>query len=739
MSNAAPAAVLPANAAVASATPRSTYYPHIDGLRAVAVLAVIIYHLHGAWLPGGFAGVDVFFVVSGFVVSASVGHWNRGGFAAFLGYFYSRRVQRIAPALIVCLLATSLASTLFIPTAWLSTANEKTGLYAFFGLSNYFLATHRENYFSPTTDFNPYTHTWSLGVEEQFYLLFPLLFFAWTLSLRGRRLSTTLFALGLATSMLWAWWLARSDASAAFYLITTRFWELGAGVLLYQGLALCGRRFDAPPRAVTWWSAGGAWLALAVLAVGMLQSRPGQYPLPGALYPVLGTLGLLGFLHGREPRGLLLRTLGSRIAVYVGRISYSLYLWHWAVFVLMRWTFGLESVACRIAALALTFALAAASYHVVEQPLRYSARLRRWPRRGVIVAGLLTVAASCWLSTQLIALRPSLSLNTVVRHTADWYPAAVTSSPQQPDCRLGTQVTNIAGGFLVTYTRSSCAAPAEPVPRVFVIGDSHTMAYTSMLTEYVVQTGASVLLYNNGGCPFLSLQPEREGGACPANAAAASSDMLQRAQAGDVLFLPSLRLARFSNQFAATEEKRTWDAMTGSDALARRRAAEAPAIAALQPLIAKGMRVVLEAPKPVFRAPPFRCADWFNRGNPICQPGLSMPRETLERFRRPVLDGFDRIAAALPAVSVWDPLPILCPGSTCEVQHEARPLYFDGDHLSAYGSRLLLPHFERYLATVTAPAPASQPASVAATIARNGFDPADSDGEQPAAAHSMSH
>ena len=139
-------AAVSANGYLATATPvidalrttpiASTHVPHIDGLRAIAVLAVIVYHLNETWLPGGFAGVDVFFAISGFVVSASVGNWNRGGFGAFLGYFYARRMQRIAPALIVCLLLVGIASTMFIPLAWLSNANEQTGLYAFFGLSN---------------------------------------------------------------------------------------------------------------------------------------------------------------------------------------------------------------------------------------------------------------------------------------------------------------------------------------------------------------------------------------------------------------------------------------------------------------------------------------------------------------------------------------------------------------------------------------------------------------------------
>lgn len=153
------------------------YYPHIDGLRALAVLAVIIYHLDPGWLPGGFTGVDVFFVISGYVVSASLAKRDNSTFARFTLHFYARRFVRILPALLACLLATSVASTLFIPKAWLSEANEWTGLAAFFGVSNIVLALNQDAYYSPRAEFNPFIHTWSLGVEEQFYLLFPLVFF----------------------------------------------------------------------------------------------------------------------------------------------------------------------------------------------------------------------------------------------------------------------------------------------------------------------------------------------------------------------------------------------------------------------------------------------------------------------------------------------------------------------------------------------------------------------------------
>ncbi|HBZ93769.1 MAG TPA: acyltransferase, partial [Pseudomonas sp.] len=204
------------------------YYPYIDGLRALAVLSVLVYHLHGPWLPGGFVGVDVFFVISGFVVSASIASFKGQGLWQFLAYFYARRIRRIFPALIACLLITSLASALFIPSIWLSEVNQRTGIYAFFGLSNFILAQTGRDYFAPTTEFNPYTHTWSLAVEEQFYLVFPFLFLAWLSGPRGRKLSVLLFAATAAASVVLAGWQSQANPTQAYFLTPARFWELAA-------------------------------------------------------------------------------------------------------------------------------------------------------------------------------------------------------------------------------------------------------------------------------------------------------------------------------------------------------------------------------------------------------------------------------------------------------------------------------------------------------------------------------
>lgn len=674
------------------------YLPHIDGLRALAVLSVIVYHLDAAWLPGGFTGVDIFFAISGFVVSASVDRLPRVGAGAELLRFYARRLRRIAPALIVCLLATALASMLFIPVSWLSETSEKTGRMAFFGLSNWVLAATGNDYFSPRTDFNPYTHTWSLGVEEQFYLLFPLLFLVWSRCRRGWGLA--LFGLATLASMGHAWWQARVPGNeiAAFYLTTTRFWQLGLGVLLYQLLAMRSRRdgsawFDTGvplPRVVR---SGLMALAMASVAFGLWHARPGHSPWIDGLWPVLGTLGLIALLH-RHQRGLG-RVLTMPVVVLVGRWSYSLYLWHWPVLVVLRWTVGLESAGSKLFGLLLTFGLAAASYRWVETPWRHG-RLQDWRHGRIVVAGIAALALAAALQAALVAATPYLSLSTVSRHPLDWYAYARGMRKQFPHCRQVSQNREIEGVLVRKFMRGKCTLPPGTGRQLFVVGDSHAVAYNELLRRYAVLDGGPVHLYAVGGCAVAGLQGGANAG-CEASVRASLADVQALARPGDVLLLPGLRVPRIAEQDRVLDVQANLDRVNSAEAARARQRDVAATVALLRPLDEGGVRVVFEAPKPVLPAPPYRCSDWFNRGNAICAGGLSTDRQQMEAYRRPALDALQAIVAALPHASLWDPLPLLCERQRCSALRDGRPLFFDADHLSGYGNRFLLPPLREHL------------------------------------------
>lgn len=674
------------------------YYPHVDGLRAIAVVAVIFYHLNPSWLPGGFTGVDVFFVISGYVVSASVARSSSfGGWKGVLG-FYARRMRRIMPALVVCLLATGLLSTLLIPESWLSETSGKTGRMAFVGLSNWVMAGTGNDYFSPRSEFNPYTHTWSLGVEEQFYLLFPLLFMAWSKGGRGRGLSMLLFGLATAGSLLFAISRALQGGQeiASFYQTTTRFWQLGAGVLLFQMLDM--RRHVTGESRLT-----GPWPGLlqlgsaSVLAYGLWAARPGHSPWIDGLWPVLGTLGLLALLH-RSAAGWVGSSLSAQPMLVIGRMSYSLYLWHWPVFVLFRWTFGLDSLLAGALALVSTAVLAWVSWRWVEQSLRFGRRWRgsdlRWVAGGVVVLLL-----GMGLQKQLERAAKHISLSTVSRHPLDWYPYAKGLQKEFPDCELVVSRLPVTGGQVQQFERGSCAAGRGVERRLFVAGDSHVLAYREMLRRLVLLDGGQVRVYANAGCALIGLQGRQPGDpGCAAYVRHSLADVATQARAGDVLFLPGLRVPRLVEQYELLDQQHVLAAVRSEEAAAARKAEVYGAIAALKPLADRGVRIVLEAPKPVLPAPPFRCSDPFNRGNPICVNGMVVTRERMEALRAPALSSLQQVAQALPGASVWDPLPVLCTGGSCQPGQAGKPLYFDGDHLSGHGNRVLLPSFRSHLA-----------------------------------------
>ncbi|MBR8122262.1 acyltransferase [Burkholderia multivorans] len=666
---------------------------YIDGLRAIAVLSVVIYHLNGSWLPGGFAGVDVFFVISGFVVAMSVSELGPLDLHRFLAYFYARRLVRITPALVVMLLATFFASALFIPEAWLSSSNQKTGLFAFLGLSNFVLSFNSGNYFSPIAEFNPFTHTWSLAVEEQFYLLFPWMFVPW---LRGKRIqSIGLFLIAVGASIACSMWLGRTDETTAFYMMWSRFWELGAGVLLFQFMHARGHSFNSASPSNKVFSIL-ADLGLLTLIAGLVLARPAAAPFPACVLPVVGTAVVLGILHGRRG-GIAYALLTCKPLRFIGAISYSLYLWHWPVFVLFRWTTGLESHNQQLVALLLTAVFSVLSYRFVEQPPRRMARVA--PKAGMIAAGLGLVASGYLASAAIAANQPAISLSTVTRHMDLWYPEGPSVVRTANGCSVAASSRGFDGGMVFIYERSGCEAVPTFAHSVFVLGDSHAMAYTGMLKQFVALSGAAVYAYNVGGCPFISLQPRIPGrdDTCKKFGDAAIADVMSKIKQGDVVFLASLRLPRMVDQWAVFGVESAKSNMFSRSAQEGRDRAVQDAIPILSELAQRGARIIFEAPTPMLESIPYRCSDPFNRNNPICAKGMSVSKSLLEDLRAPILDSYDRMAREVPNISVWDPMPILCPDGECHAFRDGKPLLFDGDHLSYFSNMLLLPSFSAFL------------------------------------------
>src|SRR5690606_16440076 len=369
------------------------YLPEVDGLRALAVVAVVLYHLDPAWVPGGYVGVDVFFVISGFLITRIITDEHTRGEFGFAS-FYLRRIRRIAPAALAMVLATLFAGSLLLLPEDLERL-VVSALWTVFQAANVFFWLHLDTgYFAASSKEEPLLHAWSLGVEEQFYLLWPVLL-ALLLSsrLRGRAL---LALLGLAAAA--SFWLAQASLETApkfaYYMLPARAGELLTGAVLALALRRTGMRVLPARLADVIGAAGLAAVLWAMAALSPTSAFPGLRALP----PVLGSAALILAACAGSP--LVRMVFAWRPMVWIGLLSYSLYLWHWPVLAYARYFF-VERPGGRVLAVAVVVfvLLAWASYRWIETPARH------WDASGACQVGWLLIVPAVTVALLAIGVR----------------------------------------------------------------------------------------------------------------------------------------------------------------------------------------------------------------------------------------------------------------------------------------------------------------------------------------------
>ena len=378
----------------------------IEGLRAVAILAVVLYHAHLGAVPGGYVGVDVFFVISGYLITDHLWREVRDRRRISFSAFYGRRIRRLLPASFLVLAVTAVASAAILPPL---TARSvlRDGVACALYVGNYRFALLQTNYLTASAAPSPFQNYWSLGVEEQFYLIWPavLLFASLAWSRRARRhagrrerppsRATAAAVLGViaVASCAFSVWLTNASEPWAFFSLPTRAWELAVGGLIALGAPLIARMRG---RALLGWIG----LGLVAWSVATFTSST---PFPGtaALVPVLGAAAIIA--AGTGPRTAhgpvqILRTSPMQV---VGRVSYSWYLWHWPMLILVPVALGHAlSLAQNLSVAAISFVVATATFVLVERPVRLSSWLSTAPRRSLRLGAALTFAAvgACVLS-----------------------------------------------------------------------------------------------------------------------------------------------------------------------------------------------------------------------------------------------------------------------------------------------------------------------------------------------------
>ena len=650
--------------------PHLDYRPEVDGLRAIAVLAVVLYHFGVGGLGGGFVGVDIFFVISGFLIGGLL--WKeldeRGG--VDLGRFYLRRVRRLAPAyLAMAIVSTIAAWVILLPFEFREFGKHLIA--ATVWLSN--VQFWREaGYFDVAADSKVLLHTWSLSVEEQFYVVLPILLILLKFS---RRISGAVVGAAWAASLLACIAVTPGDPVATFFLFPFRAWELLTGVLLALWMRRGNRGADilAPT-------------GLALILVSILFVQSDGFPGWQALLPVAGTAMLLS-VPGREVP--VNRILSHPVAVGIGLISYSLYLWHWPVLVLSTYWAGPYSGPIETAGwLALAVVLAVVSYALIERPLRRPGAL---PARKLVL-GTIGTAAAVLAAGAVIFVRDGLPGRFDEAARAH---IAASQDFLQDWSRCGIASEGPYEGI------ETCAIGPDGPPEVIVWGDSHLRALMDGIGLAALEAETPGLLIWHAGCPPMFGLLKEESAATPAEDAAcatANAQMQMALAAQDTASRIILvgRWTYYAEGAGIGADAENTITLTGAGASTADDGDQAEIFAgALGVTVAELSRhfdqvfiarQVPEIPnydsRVVAKALAHHrlTADALNPYTHVTEEALAARVASSER---PI-----QALAAEGAVTILDTWPQLCP-DRCSVMIDDQPVYFDNNHLTNRGALIL--------------------------------------------------
>ncbi|RWZ68533.1 acyltransferase [Labedella populi] len=667
------------------------FRPEIQALRAVAVLAVVVYHLWPARLPGGYAGVDVFFVISGFLITAHlVKEAERSG-RIRLPSFYARRARRLLPAALVVLLATAIGTAIVLPLQnWPQVVGEI--LAATFYVENWVLAADSVDYLAQNANIaSPVQHFWSLSVEEQFYLVWPLLVIAALVLVRRRghgpvrRILVFLFGAVAVASLLHSVVLTTVDPGPAYFATTTRAWEFAAGGLL--ALVPAARRLPAAVRV------GSSWLGL-VLIVLTLVTFTELTPFPGwaALLPVIGTLlviaaGASGGLLGTA------RLFRLRPVQALGSISYSLYLWHWPIVVLAAAAVDGElSTPARLGLLALSLLLGWLTKLLVEDPARTWAVLAgARPRRTLAATSLALVpvvvaslavggTASARIATEearvVAAVNGDIDCFGAAALIdagcdADAAPAGdlVPSTIAAPSDDVNTPECWSRNGEAELKVCSFGPDAAQAEVRIALVGDSHSNQYLSAVQWLAEERGWAVDVIGKTGCIWTAASQDNDP-AWLANCAEwkRSLDTYLR---GDVEYDAVVTSASAESPIAPEGEDLATATVRGF-------------VEAWAPVADRGTVIVAIRDNPHTRGDYLECiADDPASAAARC----AVPID--DAF--PFFDGLPGAVERTPGATLVDFTPYFCDGDVCPPVIGGSIVYRDPGHLTSTYARTLAP------------------------------------------------
>lgn len=647
------------------------YRPDIDGLRAIAVLSVLFYHAGINAFSGGFVGVDVFFVISGYLITSIIVREIRVNKFTLFG-FYERRIRRIYPALFVTVAFTLLAGALLFDAENYAALGNSTISVTFF-LSNVLFWTEA-GYFDKAAALKPLLHAWSLSVEEQFYILFPLLMALIARHFKSR-FGRWLTGITLASLALNIYWVNR-DASAAFYLTQFRAWELLAGSLL--ALDVIPTRIGAGLRNAL--SLAGITLVLASV---VLFDHETPFPGVAALLPVLGSALLI--YTGMDGTSLIEKALSLPPFVFIGKISYSLYLWHWPLLVFMKYYLIREPTAAELAACLLAaFMISALSWKYVENPFRvrsFLAKPRIFVFAGSVMILSLIASAAIYVNDGFPARFTTGQVISLGRNDPEW-----------------TQWESCTASRKNYYNQAAtCSIGAEGQSPSFLLwGDSHARALAPAIDVSAAKAGAGGYITGMMGCPplfGLDYVDEYQGHCYNYNRRVAL--FIQKNPQLKTVILAARWALPIHGSYYKTEAEKD---LTLIDMMQNQKGSNAALFdiglhRTIDILLQLNRRVIIVTgiPEVGYDVPSaFSIAIRTGRDpNEIIAPTF---QEYLERNQF-ALDVFKALEED-KAIQIIDLSKALCNEYRCNAVANGQPLYLDEDHLSPFGSYYISYLFE---------------------------------------------
>ncbi len=646
--------------ALSQPTTALAYRPEIDGLRAIAVAAVVLYHADESLLPGGFVGVDVFFVISGYLITALLaGEWGSTGRIDFAA-FYARRVRRLLPALTTLVVVVMIAAVVLLGRhgkVFDQVGNSAAASLLF--VANFWFQMNSGGYFDDPAAAMPLLHLWSLAVEEQYYFVYPALL-ALLLRLVPGGVPRRLAVFSVASLLLAEYWV-HILPERAFFQMPARFWELAAGGLVALSSV------PAAPRARDRWMLPLG--VLVVLAASVYTPHWGSFPGIGAIPAVAGAVLVLLGVHRHAATGVVAAALRSRPLVTLGLLSYSLYLWHWPLLVFdfhLHWE--PSPTWWRLLLCVAAVALAWLSWRFIEMPFRTR-------RAG---AGRTLLAGAALTSLALVTVALSGRIDRVPADARKLARVAQYDLPDDQRCHLPSDEP------IGALDPADCSSASGVVPGVVVWGDSHAMAWRPLAASIARHAGVAHAGLTMNGCP-------------PSGRREDAGPMPERAPCAD---LNDLALSWFETgkidtvimgmrwplgvPGAALQER-----LDGLDAALRRMGAV--------------RRVLVMGPLPWLKRPAPECITlgWVEQ--------CAVTRAVYDEAAAANWLGLRVLAARFPNVELVDAGAYFCDDATCPVMRDGYAQYWDNDHISATAARAFADQWladpARYDRTHGAPAP----------------------------------